>query len=246
MRYDDNSQFGSKVTYRMAPAYLIESTGTKLRASVGTGFKAPTLEQLYQSFPPFFVANPNLKPETSVGYDVGIEQAFPGTSLRVGATYFRNDIRDLIAYTSDFSTQINVGRAKTSGVESFVAYKPAPSLTLRLDYTYTQATDEVSGQVLLRRPKQKAGFNAAWQPIRNWTIDATLQYVGPWKDISRDGFASVDAPGFTTVNIASNYELSGHWGIYGRINNALAKHYENPTGFLQPPTGVFAGIKATF
>src|SRR6476646_1324289 len=73
VRYDDNSRFGSKVTYRVAPTYVFSDSGTKLKASVGTGFKAPTLSQLFQSFPDFgFFANPNLKPETSNGYDAGI------------------------------------------------------------------------------------------------------------------------------------------------------------------------------
>src|SRR5262249_5884971 len=76
VRYDDHSRFGGKFTYRVAPTYVIEATGTKLKASVGSGFKAPTLSELFQDFPAFFFfANPNLKPETSVGYDVGIEQA---------------------------------------------------------------------------------------------------------------------------------------------------------------------------
>ena len=85
LRYDDNDRFGSKVTYRVAPAYLIKDTGTKLKASVGTGFKAPTLEELFESFPAFdFFANPNLRPESSTGYDVGFEQALlnAATQLR--------------------------------------------------------------------------------------------------------------------------------------------------------------------
>jgi len=73
-RYDDNGRFGGKVTYRIAPTWVSSESGTKLKASVGTGFKAPTLSELFQSFPPFFFANPDLKPESSVGYDLGIEQ----------------------------------------------------------------------------------------------------------------------------------------------------------------------------
>ncbi len=77
-RYDDNGRFGSKLTYRIAPTWVSSESGTKLKASVGTGFKAPTLSELFQSFPPFFFANPDLKPESSVGYDLGIEQGFGG------------------------------------------------------------------------------------------------------------------------------------------------------------------------
>ena len=76
LRYDDNSYFGSDVTFREAPAWLIRSTGTKLKASFGTGFKAPTLSEMFESFPAFgFYANPDLRPEKSTGYDAGFEQS---------------------------------------------------------------------------------------------------------------------------------------------------------------------------
>ena len=79
VRYDSNDQYGGHATFRVAPSYLIEATGTRLKASVGTGFKAPTLADLFQSFPAFgFFANPNLKPETSTGYDAGFEQMSAG------------------------------------------------------------------------------------------------------------------------------------------------------------------------
>src|SRR5438876_557919 len=72
LRYDSYDRFGSKLTYRVAPALLIPETGTKLKGTVGTGFKGPTLNELFVSFPAFnFFANPNLKPETSLGYDLG-------------------------------------------------------------------------------------------------------------------------------------------------------------------------------
>ena len=80
MRYDDNNRFGSKVTYRFAPAYVIDATGTKLKASIGSGFKAPTLSELFQDFPAFFFfANPNLKPETSTGWDAVSSRDSPRT-----------------------------------------------------------------------------------------------------------------------------------------------------------------------
>src|SRR5262245_57924365 len=68
-RIDDDEFFGSHATYRIAPAVIVPWTDTKFRASYGTGFKVPTLVQRFQDFPPTFFANPNLKPESSTGYD---------------------------------------------------------------------------------------------------------------------------------------------------------------------------------
>jgi vitamin B12 transporter len=248
VRYDENNRFGGKLTYRAAPAYLINETGTKLKASVGTGFKAPTLNQLFQSFPDFdFFANPNLKPESSLGWDVGFEQALAADTLRFGLTYFHNNIKDLIADSADFTTEVNVGRAVTEGVEGFAAYQPIQSVTLRLDYTYAQATDEIAHEELLRRPKHKGSLNAAWRASSRLSLNTTLLSSGSWVDGNRD-FSNprLNAPGYTTVDLAANYDVAKHLTVYGRISNLLDRHYENPVGFLAPSVGAFAGIKTRF
>jgi vitamin B12 transporter len=248
VRYDNNDRFGGKVTYRFAPAYLITETGTKLKASIGTGFKAPTLNQLFQSFPDFnFFANPNLKPETSLGWDVGFEQAVSVDTVRFGVTYFHNNIKNLIADSADFTTDINVGRAVTQGVESFVSYEPLRTLAFRLDYTYTQATDDIAHEELLRRPKHKGSLNTAWQATSRLSLSATLLSVSSWVDGNRDfSIQRLNAAGYTTVDLAAGYDVTSHLNVYVRISNLLDRHYENPTGFLQPSIGAFAGIKTRF
>ena len=243
VRYDDNSRFGSKVTYRFAPAWLIADSDTKLRASIGTGFKAPTLAELYQDFPPFFFANPNLKPESSTGWDAGFEQGLARGTVRFGVTYFYNRIRDLITTDSTGSTYANVGRATTDGIESFLAWQPLKALTLRIDYTYTEATDDVLQQELLRRPKHKGNFIAEWHPLEPWLVSLDVLAVGGWFDGNRDFSAQVNAPGYTTVNLATSYDLTAHLALFARIDNLFDRHYENPVGFLQPSLGAFAGVK---
>jgi vitamin B12 transporter len=244
VRYDDNSRFGSKATYRFAPAWVIAETDTKLMASIGTGFKAPTLSQLFQNYPPYFFANPNLLPETSTGWDAGVEQGFAQGTLRIGATYFYNRIHDLIDGNADETSWANIGRATTSGVESFISYQPLPQLTLRADYTFTEAYDEVLNQELLRRPKNKGNFIATWQPIEALKLNVDVLTVGTWTDVSRDGSISgLDAPGYTTVNLAASFAINARLSVFGRIDNLLDRHYENPVGFLQPSLGAYAGIK---
>lgn len=243
-RYDDNGRFGSKLTYRVAPAYLIAATGTKLKASLGTGFKAPTLSELFQDFPPFFFANPNLKPESSVGYDLGMEQPLWRDSVRTGVTYFHNRIRNLIVVDETGFSYANIGRATTKGAESFITCRATQAVTLRADYTYTEATDEVLGEELLRRPKHKGSLNAAWQVTQALSLDATILTVSPWIDGNRDfSIPRLQAPGYTTVNFAVGFDVSPRFAVYGRVDNLLDRHYENPVGFLQPSIGIFAGIR---
>src|SRR5882757_4463572 len=232
-RYDKNDRFGGKVTYRVAPAYTIPGTGTKLKASVGSGFKAPTLSELFQSFPAFFfIATPNLRPETSTGYDLGVEQALVGQTLRVGATYYSNRIRNLIvaapAPDGINLSYANIGRARTNGVESFVAYSPIEAVTLRADYTYTQATDEGTGQELLRRPKHKASLNAGWRATNAISLNATVLTLSSWIDGNRDfSIPRLSAPGYTVVNLAASFDVNKHLSVFGRVDNLFDRHYQD-------------------
>ena len=248
VRYDDNDRFGSKTTYRFAPEFAISETGTTLKGSVGSGFKAPTLNQLFVSFPDFdFFANPNLKPESSVGYDLGFEQVLLDKEVRFGITYFHNHIRDLINENSTFTTDVNIDRATSYGFENFIAYTPFAHLLLRADYTYTLATDDVSHEELLRRPKVKASFSNTWQASDALSFTAALVYVGPWLDDNR-AFTNIEplaAGGYATTNVAASYVLSHNLTLFARINNLFDRRYEDPIGFDRPGFGAFAGLKVT-
>ncbi|HEY1505453.1 MAG TPA: TonB-dependent receptor [Stellaceae bacterium] len=247
VRYDSNSEFGDKATYRIAPATIVPETDTTFRGSIGTGFKAPSLDQLFDSFPAFgFFANPNLQPETSLGWDAGVEQKFLDRRASAGATYFHNDIKNLIADNDTFTTLINVGHATTYGVESFVAYKPWDVLSLRADYTYTVARNDVTGAALTRRPKHKASLNATWQVTERASLSGAVLYTGPWIDSNRDGTATgLTASRYTIVNIAGSYDLGHGVTAFARIDNLTDRRYQDPIGFQHQGLGVFGGVKVT-
>ena len=156
IRYDSNDQFGEHATFRLAPSFHVPWTETILKGSVGTGFKPPTLSELYVNFPAFgFFGNPNLKPEESTGFDIGFEQPLLNDVIRFGATYYQNNITDLIDINATDTSYTNIGRAKTYGCEAFTSFAITPELNFRLDYTLTIATDEVTQLELLRRPGRK-------------------------------------------------------------------------------------------
>jgi vitamin B12 transporter len=246
VRFDDNSRFGSKATYRFAPTYLIGQTGTRVKASVGTGFKAPTLSELFQDFPPFFFANPNLKPETDLGWDLGLEQSILADKLAAGVTYFHIHLNDLIATAASGITYDNVGKATTQGIESFVDYKPFSTLDLRANYTYTEATDDVLHQELLRRPKHKVGIDASWQALSQLSVDASLLTVTSWVDGNRNfSIPRLNVPPYTTLDLAANYDLIEKLKVFARVTNLFDRHYQTPTGFLAPGRGAYAGVKVT-
>ena len=245
VRYDDNDRFGGKTTFRIAPTYLVAATGTQLRATYGTGFKAPTLSQLFVSYPDFFFfANPNLKAETSEAYDVGFEQPLAAGRLRFGATWFHSVIRNLIETSADFTTYANIGRATTYGVESFAALAVGRNLSLRGDYTYTIARDDIASQALLRRPRHKASLSATWRPTQRLSVSSTFLYVGDRVDANRDfSVPRLVASPFATVNLAAAYELGKGVTLFARVDNLLDRRYQEPTGFDKPGIGAFGGVR---
>jgi vitamin B12 transporter len=256
IRRDDNDAFGGHQTFRIAPAFLMPGTETKLKASYGTGFKAPTLSQLHADFPPTFFSNPNLQPEESKGWDAGFEQPFAADRVRVGATYFHNDITNLIqtvaipgmfAFGIPVDTLVNIGQATTSGVEAFASFSVTERLKLRTDYTYTKAIDDGTGLELLRRPRTKISATAAWNPIDPLTLSATVLHVSGWADIPRDDFSvsRVQADGYTVVNLAANYAVDQNVTVFGRVDNLFNEHYQNPSGFERPGIGVFGGVRVS-
>jgi vitamin B12 transporter len=240
IRYDSNSRFGDKVTYHIAPAWLIADTGTKLKASFGTGFKAPALQQLFGGFG----ANPLLKPETSTGYDAGFEQSLLGGAVSGGATWFHNDIRNLIVNgPAPLFLFGNIGRARTQGVETFIAWKATDTLNLRADYTYTDAIDAGTHLALARRPRNMLSLTGDWQALPDLKLDATLLVTGPQADIDRESGTPLKLGGHTVLNLAASYKLTDSWSVFGRIDNAFDQNYQSPDGFLRPGIGATAGLK---
>lgn len=251
-RYDDNETFGGHSTYRFAPAFIVPGAGTKLKASVGTGFRAPTLSERFGNFPAFlFFGNPGLKPEESVGWDAGFEQPLLDNKVRFGATYFHNDIKNLINSTSNpfpaANTYENIGVATTSGYESFVSWAVSKDLSLRGDYTFTRAFNETTGEELLRRPRHKASMTGNWNPMRDLTLSGTVLYTGTWMDNDRffSSPTSFQTSPYTLVNLAGSYKLSETTTLFARVDNLFDVRYQDPTGFLRPGLGVFAGVRLT-
>ncbi|MGH6827392.1 MAG: TonB-dependent receptor plug domain-containing protein [Rhizomicrobium sp.] len=246
IRYDDNSRYGAKTTWHVAPVLDVAGLGTRFHGSYGTGFKAPSLTQLFENFPTFFFfANPALKPEISTGYDLGLDQTLFG--ITGGATWFHNDIRNLIETDPvTFSTDVNIGRARTEGFENYLAFDVGAALKLRADYTYTEAEDADLDQELLRRPRNKVSGEARWQATDALNIDARLLYVGSWVDGSRDfSVPRLTAHPYWTMDLAGSFALTPRLAITARASNLLDKSFEDPVGFLQPGRALYAGLKVS-
>ena len=254
IRVDRHDEFDSQLTYRLSTAYVHPATATRIRASIGTGFKSPTLTDLFgQSiftccggFQSIFRGNPELDPERSRGFEVGLDQPFWGGKAEVGTTYFQNRIRDLITTTPDFSTLDNVSEAITDGFESYLVLTPSPALSFRIDHTYTRAEDRDTGEELLRRPSHRLSARLETRPIESATVSVGARYVGHRKDIDALTFARKSLPGYTIADLAATYEFRPGWRLFGRAENVFDRDYGDPDGFQSRPFGGYLGLLATF
>ncbi len=239
LRLDDRDDFGSEVTYRFTGAYQHRPTNTRFSASVGTGFRAPSLFELFgftpNNFGSAYRGNPDLDPEKSFGWELGIEQTLLADRLDVGATYFRNDINDLIETVFDpgfNSTSENINKVHLRGVETFVSARVHPRLSVRVDYTFTDVdVSDDSDRPLLRRPRKKAGADVDYSVTDKASLYLGMEYVGERKDIDRVTGAIIEAPDYTVFDSAVTYQMNPSFRLEARINNVLDAHYEPADGF---------------
>jgi vitamin B12 transporter len=243
VRYDDHDQAGSEVTYRVAPLVTLASSGTRLKGSLGTGFKAPSLFQLYSVY-----GSPDLEPETSVGWDAGVEQDLVDGRMTVGVTYFENQWENMIDYDYATYTYGNIAEAMSRGVENFMVFRPNGQTDIRAAYTYTDTENEATGESLLRRPRNKAGLDVTYSGIPDWRITAGLQYVGVRKDqdFATTPASPVDLDDYTLLNLSAAYDLNEHWEIFGRVNNLFDTEYQEVLGYGTMGVAAYGGVRATF
>jgi vitamin B12 transporter len=246
-RMDHHNRFGNHHNFRADSIYTVKQTGTRLKGSFGTGFKAPTLSQLYGAFG----ANPNLRPETSTGWDVGIEQPLIENKIQVGATVFQNQVRNLIDFRSQgFATfYTNVEQARMQGIETYIASQPFQCLQIRSTYTYTDTKDlgpsTTQGDPLLRRPRNKASLNINYQPVKRLNVNLDITHTGQRSDLDFFSFPAqeVKLKAFTLINLAVTLALSDHVSLYGRVVNFLDTPYETVKGYGNPRISAYGGLK---
>lgn len=253
-RYDKPKGITGRFSYTIAPGAYFAESDTRLTASYGTGYKAPSLQQRFgydpDSFGGYFIGNPNLKPETSRGWELGFEQGLFFADARIGATYFQSTVNDAIAVVYDIffnSTAVNVDEFKTKGVEAFFETTPLENITTRVDYTFTVLNADVFASTLTRRPRHQLGVTAQWTPREGTRLAAAYQWTDPYRDLPRDAFGFYINPApYSVVNLSASQALGHGLTLSGRINNLFDQTYEPVNGFEAPGIEALAAIAVTF
>ncbi|OPY61685.1 MAG: Colicin I receptor precursor [Syntrophorhabdaceae bacterium PtaU1.Bin034] len=249
-RIDQHDRWGTEVDPKASVLYNI-TKDLKVRGSVGAAFKGPTLVSLYGDgwrMGPYIVhANPDLKPESSIGYQLGMEYAFLGRFLGK-LSLFRNDIDDLINARIVMGRRPpydmyweNVDKAVTQGVELSLAAQVMKDLTARLGYTYLDTEDKTLHKDLTYRPKHKATLELNQRfPEIGLNINVAGEYVGQRYDSTYRKLG-----GYTLCNIAVTKDIGRHFQVFARADNVFGKETVIDEYDIDG-TRILAGLKMNF
>lgn len=267
VRVDYSDDYGTVVSPRGAVAYHFHRTDTRLRAGVGTGFRAPTFYELYYSpfgDPTLDPEEPPLDPEESISYEAGFDQGLLDRRVRIGATVFYIDYNELIRTNPDYVPGvpglywlINTGEAFSRGVEAEIRILPLEGLELGAAYTYLETEDLDTGEELPIRPRHQTHLSATYRrgPILA-RVDAHL--VGshfddlPYIDIHGDLFTPGRRDGYSHLDLALSYTLEEpfRWidelTPHIRLSNILDEDYEAVGGLPAPGFSTIVGLRASF
>jgi vitamin B12 transporter len=244
-RFDHFNQFGGVWTYRFAGSYKIDKTNTTLHSSVATGFSPPSSQDK------IFGNNFGLKPEHDLGWDIGVRQELWDNRVTVGATYFHNDLSNVIGFNGLFQT-LNLGAAVTQGLETELRAQPIADLVVTASYTYLDARKTSSADIsqpqgarLPRRPRNEVYASASylWYKKLRTTIEA--KFVNAREELNFGG-PNFDIEDYSFVNIAAEYEVNPHLSIFGRIDNLTNEHYSEVFGFPALGRAAYGGMKVRF
>jgi vitamin B12 transporter len=257
IRQDEYNVFGSATTYRATGGYLHKETGTKLRGSYGTGFRAPTINDLF--FPGF--GNPNLQPEKSKGWDMALDQSLFNDRVVLSVGYFWTRYQNLILSVFDpagvcsFSLfgfcAANIGEARAQGIESSAKVKLIrdqpwiKSLDIQLHYTHTSTRNETNNanSRLPQWPLNQWSAILSYQPIEAVRANLEARFVGQrFNDTQNED----SLPHFYVWNASLSYDVTKTVQIYGRADNIFNRKYEEVLFFGTPIRSVFGGVRVNF
>lgn len=258
-RQDDYSDFDDVFTWQLAASQRLGGRW-RLRASTGTGSKAPTFIERFGFFPDFFIGNPDLQAETSKGWELGLELDLFEKGLILGAAWFDQELKDEIdGFVFDpaaglFTAANKSDQSERSGLELTATGQWTEDFTFNASYTYldSRETTRLGERVReARRPRHMASFNANYRfANQRGNLNLNINYNGEQLDNFFPppffGLEQVELDSFTVVDLAASWKLTELLEFTARVSNLLEEDYEEILGFARPGRAVYAGLRGRF
>lgn len=232
VRHDASPDFGGETTFSVSGAVEILETGAIIRGSFAEGFRAPTAGE--------FSFNPDLFPEVSNGWDVGVEQPFLDGGARLSITYFDQHVDDLIAFDLAAFTFVNIQEYSSKGVEIAFDAEVNDRLSVNAAYTYTDALNLSTEIAAGNQPKHRINVEFAARPTDRLTLSAAVAYNGT----EQDGAQTLDD--YVLVGVRGAYAMTEHIELFARVENLTDADYQDNFGFGTAPLSVYGGIRTRF
>ncbi len=245
LRYNRHSTFGGNLNYSFTPSLNWELN--KIYISANSGFKAPSLSQLFGPFG----ANPDLLPQKSRNFEVGFRKSILKENIQLGVTYFNTQLDDVIIYA--VNGYENIAAQKFSGFESSLNFKVSQKLNLKILHTYLFKAEAIDpsfpnlGADLYRRSKYLLITNLNWQVNNKLNFGLNTIYTGERTDIffNETTFESEEVllDPFFIINTSANYNFSTKFSAFLNIKNITNQSYYEFYGYNTPGINFNAGLR---
>ena len=254
-RFDEYNQFAGAFSWRQGVSYTVAPTLTQLHASVSRAFTPPPLQDV--AYPGGTTNNPQLQPETDLGWEAGVAQPFLEGKITPSVTYFHNQLHNYIESYAPTYVPFNVPDATTEGVDIAIDAQPTDTLKLHLGYTYLNAVNDTNQTRLLRRPRNQVTFTGTWKPIPKLTLTLGGLWVIDRRDIdptSTEPFPTTLSPNYTVVKApdyfvlraSATYQITDNVAVWVRGDNLTDASYQPVLGYLAPSIGGYGGVQFSF
>ncbi len=248
-RYNHHSLYGSNATYSINPSYRVDEQ-IKLFANLSTGFRVPTLYQLYSPY-----GNKDLKPETSRSLEAGVQVFSDNKKSFIRGLYFNRAIKDVIAFQSlnvdPYGLYVNYSRQNDHGLEAEaqISYQKL-IFSGNVTYVRGQVTQMVNGKDsssfnLFRIPKWMGNATIGYQFTKSFFSSLAMRSVGKRQE-QVYGLGIVNLAGYTTLDVYAEYQFNAFIKLYGDVRNITDKQYFDVYGYNTRRRNYTIGLKLDF
>jgi TonB-dependent vitamin B12 receptor len=239
-RWDDTEQWGDELSPRVNLGWKM-SNRFELRVGYGEAFRPPTLGEMY--FP--LSGNPDLVPETSASYELGLVYTPARGKTRWQANLFATDLENLIEFDFASYTNRNIGTAEIRGAELLIETRLTGVSYQQIQATWLDTADEADDP-LLRRPEWSASYTLGGLLWYHLSGDVSLYWVGERDDVDPETFERTTVDDYFTVDLALAWEVMTQLELTLRVRNLFDEEYQEIMGYPAPTRRIMGGVRATF